>query len=107
MIWNVIEEATRGAYDIYMYPIYSFLALVNSRNSLSGQEREAIEISAINILLNFRGSNKIFVPGIRPEAKKSAPKKVKLNDYPMAKVILMVPLRNDHMTLHKANVILI
>ena len=36
--------------------------------------------------LNFRGSNKIIVPGIRPEAKKSDPKKVKLNDYPMAKV---------------------
>ena len=46
------------------------------------------------------------MPGIRPEAKKSAPKKVKLNDYPMAKVNLNKLYRhNDHKTLHKATVI--
>ena len=38
-------------------------------------------------LQSFRGSNKVIVPGIRPESnKKAAPKKIRLSEYHMSKV---------------------
>ena len=61
-------------------------------------------LQQLHVLACFRGSNKIIVPGIRPEpAKKSAPKKVKLNEYSMTKVKFLITLWSRNMILPNQN----